>query len=87
MTCSYAINMLTLKSRANIYQSLSNVVLIGQIVEVIAILKYLGDVNLDYRAHITKPIKNITSVSGVLSKFKHLPPKSALKKIDFELVT
>lgn len=66
-----------------------DVVLNGQVVEVVSVYKYLGlliDENLSWGAHVTKLAKKIASVSGVFSKLKHFIPKSVLMKVYFALV-
>ena len=60
----------------------------GEVVEAVSVYKYLGlliDDKLRWEAHITNLCKKLSSVSGVLSKLKHLLPKSVLLKIYFSL--
>jgi hypothetical protein len=69
-------------------ETIRDVTLNGEVVEVVHSYRYLGlviDDELNWKEHISKVCKKLASLSGVLCKLKHFVPRTVLLRIYFAL--
>lgn len=69
-------------------QTIKDVKLNGEVVQVVRSFKYLGliiDDELNWKEHISKVCSKMASLSGILCKLKHFIPRTILMKIYYAL--